>query len=154
MGRLEARRWTVGADVAARPRADGPGADGPPGHEAFWTGVGGTKGTPSRVFARMADRRRAHRRPMETVATTDGGDGTQPEDGAETSRAPAAGGAAVHHAPAREPRRLRGARIHDGGIRGRAHGRPAPGLGGRLPHQRAARTARAVPPVPRNRSRG
>src|SRR5437667_5781 len=42
----------------------------------------------------------------------------------------------------------------DGGLSGRAHGRHAPCPGRRLPQQRAASTPRAVPPVPRNRSRG
>src|SRR5437867_12281882 len=150
MGRLEARRWLVRADMAAGPRADGPRAHGPLGYETVWTGVGRTTGTPPRVVARMADRRRAHRRPEEAVARTDEGDGTQPEDGAETSRATAPGGAAVHHAPARKPRRLRRARVYRGGVRGRAHGRPAPGRGRRLPHQRPARTSRRDHPVPRN----
>src|SRR5437867_2747431 len=129
MGRLEARRWTVRADVAPGPRADGPGADGLLRCEAFRTSVGRTTGTPSRIVARMADRRRAHRRPEEAVARTNGGDGAQPEDGAETSRAPAAGRVAVHHASARKPRRPRTARVYDRGIRGRAHGRPAVGAG-------------------------
>src|SRR5437870_8320586 len=150
MGRVEARRRAVRADVAAGPRADGPRAHGPFGDETVRTGVGRTTGTPPRVFARMADRRRAHRRPEEAVARTDGGDGAQPEDGAETSRAPFTRGTLVHHAPARDPRRLGRARVYGGGVRGRAHGRPAPGLGRRLPDQRTARTSRAVPPMPRN----
>src|SRR3989442_13903103 len=83
--RVEARRRAVRADVAAGPRADGPRAHGPLGYETVRTGVGRTTGTPSRVVARMADRRRAHRRPEEAVARTDGGDGAEPEDGAETS---------------------------------------------------------------------
>src|SRR5439155_18366590 len=103
---------------------------------------------------RMADRRRAHQRPKEAVARTDGGDGAQPEDGAETSRAPFERGTLVHHAPARDPRRFRRAGVYRGGVPGRPDGRRTPGLGRRLPHQRAARTARAVPPVPRNRSWG
>src|SRR5437867_11722399 len=107
MGRLEARRRSVRADVATGPCADGPGADGPPGHETVRTSAGRTRGTPSRVVARMADRRRADRRPEEAVARTDGGDGTQPEDRAETSRAPFELGTLVHHAPARDPRRFR-----------------------------------------------
>src|SRR5437870_13559343 len=98
MGRLEARRRSVRADVATGPCADGPGADGPPGHETVRTSAGRTTGASPRVVARMADRRRAHRRPEEAVARTDGVDGAQPEDGAEASRAPAPGGAAVHHA--------------------------------------------------------
>src|SRR5437867_4121800 len=61
MGRVEARRWSVRADVAAGPRADGPGAHGPLGYETVWTGVGRATGSPSRVVARVADRRRAHR---------------------------------------------------------------------------------------------
>src|SRR5439155_20612133 len=154
MGRLEARRWLVRADMAAGPRADGPRAHGPPGCETVWTGVGRTTGTPPRVVARMADRRRAHRRPEEAVARTDGGDGTQPEDRAETSRAPFTRGTLVHDAPARKPRRLRRARVYRGGVRGRADGRPAPGPGRRLRHQRVARTSLAVPAVPWNRFRG
>src|SRR5216117_3517197 len=96
MGRVEARRRAVRADVAAGPRADGPGADGPLGCETVRTSAGRTTGSPSRVVARMADRRRAHRRPEEAVARTDGGDGTQPEDRAETYRAPFTRGTLVH----------------------------------------------------------
>src|SRR5213083_2350171 len=100
MGRLEARRRSVRADVAAGPRADGPRADGSLGCETVRTSAGRTTGTPPRVFARMADRRRAHRRPEEAVARTDEGDGAQPEDRAETSRPPFERGTLVHHAPA------------------------------------------------------
>src|SRR6058998_4297281 len=114
VGRLEARRRSVSADVATGPCADGPGADGPPGHETVRTSAGRTTGASPRVVARMADRRRADRRPEEAVARTDGGDGTQPEDRAEASRATAAGGADVHHPPARDPRRLRRARVYRG----------------------------------------
>src|SRR5438093_1023613 len=154
LGRVEARRRAVRADVAAGPRADGPRVDGSPWQEAVRASAGRTTGTSSRVLARVANRRRAHRRPEEAVARTDGGDGAQPEDRAEASRAPFTRGTLVHYAPARKPRRLGRARVYDGGIRGGAHGRPAPGLGRRLPHQRATRTSRAVPPMPRNRSRG
>src|SRR3989442_12097577 len=94
VGRVEARRRTVRSDVAAGPRADGPRAHGPLGVETVRTGAGRTTESPPRVFARMANRRRAHRRPKEAVARADGGDGAQPEDGTETSRAPAAGGTA------------------------------------------------------------
>src|SRR2546430_4841432 len=104
MGRLEARRRSVRADVATGPCADGPGADGPPGHETVRTSAGRTTGSPPRVFARMADRGRAHRRPEEAVARTDGGDVTQPEDRAETTWAPGASGTLVHKAPVRNPR--------------------------------------------------
>src|SRR5207249_2698846 len=133
MGRVEARRRSVRADVAAGPRADGPRAHGPLGHETVRTGAGRTTGTPPRVVSRMANRRRAHRRPEEAVARTDRGDGAQPEDGAETSRAPVTRGTLVHHAPARDPRRLGRAGVYDGGIRGRPDGRRAPRLGRRLP---------------------
>src|SRR5437867_6622668 len=143
LGRVEARRRSVRADVAPRPRADGPRAGGSPGCETVWTSARRTTRTPPRVVPRMADRRRAHRRPEEAVARTDGGDGTQREDRAETSRAPFTRGTLVHDAPARKPRRLRRARVYRGGVRGRADGRPAPGPGRRLPHQRAARTSRA-----------
>src|SRR5947199_1392024 len=84
VGRVEARRRAVRADVAAGPRADGPRADGPFGDETVRTGVGRTTGTPARIVARMADRRRADRRPEEAVAGTNGGDRAQPEDRAET----------------------------------------------------------------------
>src|SRR5437667_7051303 len=83
MGRVEARRRAVRADVAPGPRADGPGADSPLGFETVGTSAGRTTGSPRCVVARMADRRRAHRRPEAALARTDGGDGTQPEDGPE-----------------------------------------------------------------------
>src|SRR5207244_6986718 len=129
--------------AATGPGAYGPGAHGALGDEPGGTSPARTTGSPPRGVARMADRRRAHRRPKEAVARTDGGDGAQPEDGAETSRAPVTRGTLVHHAPARDPRRLGRAGVYDGGIRGRPDGRRAPGLGRRLPHQRAARTSRA-----------
>src|SRR2546428_13645568 len=85
MGRLEARRRPVRADVAAGPRADGPRAHRPLGYETVRTGAGRTTGTPARVFARMANRRRAHPRPEEAAARTGRGDGTHPDARPETS---------------------------------------------------------------------
>src|SRR5438128_5560960 len=98
LGRVEARRRAVRADVAAGPRADGPRVDGSPWQEAVRASAGRTTGTSSRVLARVANRRRAHRRPEEAVEGIAGGDGARPEDVAEEPRAPLPDGTLVHYA--------------------------------------------------------
>src|SRR5439155_22009677 len=81
LGRVEARRRAVRADMAAGPRADGPGADGSLGHEAVRTSAGRTTGTPPRLVAGRAARRSAHHPPKYAVASTDGCHWTSHEDG-------------------------------------------------------------------------